>query len=96
MAGAEQAINKSIDMYFVYVVYNRKHGKTYIGETNDVDERLRAHNDHRFATSYTARFDGSWELVYSEQCANRQEARKREKQLKSYRGRQFVKQFIPG
>lgn len=82
-------------MYYVYAIYNHKHDKTYIGETGDLDERLKAHNDHRFVTSYTARFDGSWELVYSEQYADRQEARKREKQLKSFRGRQYVKQFIP-
>lgn len=83
-------------MHYVYVIYNRKHGKTYIGESNDMDERLKAHNDHRFTASYTARFDGSWELVYCEECADRREARKREKGLKSYRGRQFLIQFIPG
>ncbi|MAF80914.1 endonuclease [bacterium] len=82
-------------MYCVYVVYNHKHGKTYTGETEDLNERLKAHNDHRFEKSYTARFDGSWELVYSEKYPSRQEARKREKELKSYRGRQFVKQYIP-
>jgi len=82
-------------MYYVYVVYNRRYSKSYTGETNNLDERLRAHNDHRFTTSYTTRFPGSWELIYSEECINRQEARKREKQLKSYRGRQFLMKFIP-
>jgi putative endonuclease len=82
-------------MYYVYVVYNRRHDKFYIGETADLEERLRAHNDHRFVKSYTVRFSGAWELVYSEECADRQEARRREKQLKSYRGRQFIKEVIP-
>ncbi len=77
-------------MHVVYAVYNRKHDKIYIGESDNLDERIQAHNDHRFTTSYTARFDGSWELVYQEVATNRQEARKREKQLKSYRGRQFL------
>lgn len=81
-------------MYFVYAIYNSKHQKMYIGETDDLVERLAAHNDHHFITSFTARFDGSWQLVYKEQVANRQEARKREKQLKSYRGRQFIKQLV--
>lgn len=83
-------------MNYVYVVYNPKHFKVYIGETDDLSERVSAHNDHRFKTSYTARFDGLWKLIYSEECMNRAEARKREKQLKSYRGRQFIKQYIPG
>lgn len=82
-------------MHWVYAIYNRKHQKLYIGETDDLEERLRAHNDHRFRTSYTARFDGSWELVYNEQATNRQEARKRERQLKSFRGREFIKSHIP-
>lgn len=81
--------------YYVYAIYNLDHCKTYIGETNDLDERLKAHNEHRFEGSYTSRFDGIWKLIYKEECINRVEARKREKQLKSYRGRQFIKQFIP-
>ncbi|MBI2589492.1 GIY-YIG nuclease family protein [Candidatus Berkelbacteria bacterium] len=68
--------------------------KIYIGETDNLTERLIAHNDHRFGTSYTARFDGSWELVHHEQVTSRQEARKREKQLKSYRGREFIRNKI--
>jgi len=72
------------------------HSKIYIGETEDLTERIKAHNDHRFSTSYTARFNGSWVLIYSEECSDRSVARKREKQLKGYQGRQFVKQFIPG
>ena len=83
-------------MHFVYAIYNSDHQKIYIGETDDLKERIAAHNNHRFRSSYTSRFSGSWELVYSEKYVNRQEARKREKQLKSYRGRQFLKQFLPG
>ena len=81
-------------MHYVYAIYNAKYSKIYIGETEDVDTRIAAHNDHRFKTSFTARFDGLWKLIYSEECKNRADARKREKQLKSYRGRQFIKQFI--
>jgi predicted GIY-YIG superfamily endonuclease len=33
-------------MNYVYVIYNCKHNKFYIGETNDLKERLQAHNDH--------------------------------------------------
>ena len=35
-----------------------------------------------------------WELVYFEKFENRKEAINREKQLKSYRGRQFIKEKI--
>ncbi|HLC49710.1 MAG TPA: GIY-YIG nuclease family protein [Candidatus Andersenbacteria bacterium] len=81
--------------HYVYAIYNPDHLKVYIGETNDPEERLKAHNEHRFTTSYTARFSGLWKLIYIEKCSDRREARKREKQLKSYQGRQFIKKHIP-
>ena len=82
-------------MYFVYAIYNSKHKKIYIGQTENLEERIRLHNDKLFKNSYTARFDGSWILIYQEKAENRTEALKREKQLKSFRGREFIKNYIP-
>ncbi len=83
-------------MFEVYAIYNRKNDKIYIGQTRDLEARLKAHNDGRFTNSYTARFDGGWELIYSEPSRTHAQALRREKQLKSYRGREFIKQHIPG
>ena len=79
----------------VYAIYNRKNEKIYIGQTRDLEERLRLHNNKAFQ-GYTSQFDGPWSVIYSEMVDSRIEALKREKQLKSYRGRQFVKTHIPG
>ena len=81
-------------MYIVYALYNKKHKKIYIGQTKDWGEREILHDNKIFKDSYTARFDGEWQLIYSEDVGTRQEALKREKQLKSYQGRQFVKKNI--
>jgi putative endonuclease len=78
-------------MFTVYALYNKKHKKIYIGQTKDWDNRELLHDNKTFKNSYTARFDGGWQLIYSEQAGTRQEALKREKQLKSYRGREFIK-----
>jgi len=83
-------------MYKVYAIYNKKHGKIYIGQTDNLDERLRLHREKVFVNSYTSRFDGDWSLIYSEEVVTRAGALKREKQLKSYRGREFIKTFIRG
>jgi putative endonuclease len=80
-------------MYSVYVLHNKKHGKIYIGQTKNLKERLQLHNEGSFK-GYTARFDGSWVVIYSEEFSTRGEALVREKQLKSFRGREFVKKFI--
>ncbi|MEK7535375.1 MAG: GIY-YIG nuclease family protein [Patescibacteria group bacterium] len=82
-------------MHWVYAIHNRQANKSYIGQTEDVEKRLQAHNTHALG-GYTARFPGKWELIYKESVVTRSEALKREKQLKSFRGREFVKQFILG
>jgi putative endonuclease len=81
-------------MYYVYAIYNKKHNKIYIGQTKDLKERIRLHNNREFKTSYTGRFDGEWILIYSEQSEDRSKSLIREKQLKSYRGREFIKKHI--
>ena len=80
---------------FIYAIYNQEHDKLYIGQTVDIDERIRLHNNKAFITSFTSRFDGEWELIYKERVKDRKSALIREKQLKSYQGRQFIKSFIP-
>ena len=44
--------------------------------------------------SFTSKNDGLWVLVYKEEFKTRSEAVKREKQLKSSRGREFIKNLI--
>ena len=82
-------------MYFVYALYNKQFDKIYIGQTENLAERLRQHNEKMFKNSFTARFEGEWILIYNEQTENRQKALVREKQLKSFRGREFVRKNIP-
>lgn len=81
-------------MFYVYSIYNKKHNRIYIGQTKDLDNRIKLHNDKTFRNSYTARFDGEWILVYKEELENRIEALRKEKQLKSFRGREFIKNLI--
>ena len=82
-------------MYFVYAIFNSKHKKIYIGQTEDLENRLNFHNKKLFKNSYTARFDGEWKLIFKEKLLTRKEALYREKQFKSYRGREFIKKHIP-
>lgn len=80
-------------MFTVYSVYNKKADKFYTGQTIDIHERLKLHNKRAFK-GYTSRFPGKWELIYEESVATRREALRREKQLKSFRGREFIRKFI--
>lgn len=78
----------------VYALYNRANSRIYIGQTTDLEKRMAAHNEKR-GNHFTAKFQGEWELIYSESVATRSEALRREKQLKSFRGREYIKQYIP-
>lgn len=79
--------------WFVYAIYNQNEDKIYIGQTNDLNRRLWEHNQ-KLGNHFTAKLDGKWELVYYEEVNSRNGVIKREKQLKGYQGRKFIKNLI--
>lgn len=85
-------------MFYAYVIQNNKNDKTYVGHSINLEERLKRHNDNlkNKSKSYTYKnkSDGKWELIHKEEFHNRKEAVKREKELKSYQGRLFIKKLI--
>jgi putative endonuclease len=78
-------------MYFVYVLRNPANGRHYTGHTSDLTQRLGQHN-HGVTKSTKNR--GFWELVYREEFATRAEAMRREKYLKSGKGREELRQRL--
>jgi len=82
-------------MFYVYAIYNLLHQKIYIGQTYDLDKRISEHNNiNNLEHTYTRKFGPGWKLIYKEKLSTRAEALKREKQLKSYQGRLFIKKLI--
>ena len=76
---------------FVYIIGSFKEGKltTYVGWTNDIDERLNKHNSNKGAKSTKGR---QWELIYYEECDSKSEALKREYEIKKDRKfRNYIK-----
>jgi len=50
-------------------------GRYYIGQTHDLEQRLKQHNEHSFSGSTaTKRLKGPWNLVYFEIFAYRADA----------------------
>ena len=78
--------------YYVYVLRSQTSGKTYIGQTKDLEKRLWAHNSG--LSPYT-KGRGPWGLLYHEEFETRGEAMKREKFFKTGKGREFLKEIIP-
>ena len=79
-------------MYYVYVIRSVNKGILYIGQTEDINKRVKEHNEGllgRFTKN-----KGPWELVYQESYMTRSEAMKREKYLITGAGRDFIKRNI--
>ncbi len=81
-------------MFTVYVLYSKDFDKTYIGFTSNLEQRLKSHN-HPENKGWTKRYQ-PWILVYTENSTSKQAAMKREEQLKSSRGRDFIRKKIIG
>jgi len=74
--------------YYTYVLKSLSTGGIYIGSTQDLEKRVESHNNG--LSSYT-KGRMPWKLVYSETYKSRSEAMKREKFLKSGKGRELLK-----
>ena len=79
-------------MYYTYVLYSKKFDKIYVGYSADLTHRLVTHNSAE-NTGWTKRSQ-PWEIIHSEEFETRAEAMKREKQLKSSRGRSFIRGLL--
>jgi len=77
-------------MYYVYVLKG-KNGITYVGQTNNLLDRLARHNGNR--SRYT-KGKGPFKLVLSEEYGTRSEAVRREKSLKGGKGREWLKKMF--
>ena len=77
--------------YHVYVLVNPE-GKTYVGQTRQLRRRLAEHNSPGFhGTLHTKRRTGPWRLLHSEEFSTRSEAMRREKELKTGKGREWIR-----
>ncbi len=77
--------------YFVYVLRSERDGRFYIGSTHDLSRRLRQHNRGKTQSLRSRR---PLRLVYVERLETSEQARKREKQLKSFKGGQAFKDLL--
>ncbi len=82
-------------MYYVYAIKSQSSNKIYIGSTNNLERRIVEHNDFQQSKlHFTRKNAGPWIIVYKEECNDKYSALKREKELKSFRGREFIKNKI--
>ena len=74
-------------MFYTYVIQSKKDSKWYTVSTNNLRKRFKEHNDN---IVFSTKGRGLFELIYYEACMNEQDARAREKYLKSGIGKRYL------
>jgi len=75
-------------MMYTYVLRSKQDGKWYTGSTQDLRKRFLEHQSEK-STSLKGR--APLELIYYEACLDSQDARTREKYLKTGMGKRYIK-----
>ena len=75
-------------VYYVYILQSKKDNKFYTGYTKNLKLRLEQHQKGKVDSTKNR---GELKLIYFEGCLNQQDATHREKYLKTYLGKMFLR-----
>ncbi|HDH97832.1 MAG TPA: GIY-YIG nuclease family protein [Deltaproteobacteria bacterium] len=75
-------------MQYVYVLYSMRDGDLYTGYTKDLKQRFEQHRKGLVTSTKDRR---PLELIYYEACVDQNDATRREKYLKTYKGKMFLR-----
>ena len=79
-------------MFTVYVLYSPTFDTTYTGFSSNLEARFLSHNFFS-KKAYTVRYR-PWVILYTEEWPDKRQAMRRERYLKSGKGRAFIRQLI--
>jgi putative endonuclease len=77
--------------YSVYILQSEQDGRFYVGHTADLRERMQRHNDGR---SLCTKAKGPWKLIYQEEFRSRNEACRREREIKAKKRREYIDHLV--
>lgn len=75
-------------MHYVYILRSRKDNENYTGYAKNLKLRFEDHQGGKVASTKNRR---PLKLIHYEACINQQDATHREKYLKTYHGKMFLK-----
>ena len=74
---------------YCYILYSLSIDRYYIGETENIEERLEQHLSGFCEVAFTKQTK-DWQLYYSIECKNRSQARLIEAHLKRMKSRKYL------
>ncbi len=78
-------------MFYVYVIESIEKDNLYIGFTNDLKNRLEKHNR---GLNFSTKLNKPWRLIHYEAYLNENDARRRERYLKTSQGSRLLKRML--
>ncbi len=78
-------------MFYVYILKSSIFQKHYVGSTNNLSRRLSDHNSGKVKSTKAFK---PWNIIYTEIFSTRNDALRREKQIKSYKGGEAFKKLL--
>ncbi len=78
-------------MYTLYIIQSLKDSSYYIGQTSNIEDRIKRHNERRNKFTKTKT---PWKLVHTEEYKLRSEAVKREIEIKKKRSKKYIEFLI--
>jgi putative endonuclease len=80
-----------MDKFFVYIIYSADKDKYYVGQTSNLEDRIKSHLSH--ISPYTS-IANDWKLIYYEELSSRSEAIKRKNEIKRKKSRKYIEWLI--
>ena len=78
-------------LFQVYLLFSESKNRYYIGYSSNLEARLIRHNQK--SKGFTGNTN-DWKVVYTEQYNTKEEAQKRELQIKSWKSRTKIQELI--
>jgi putative endonuclease len=75
-------------MYKVYIIYSKNLDKYYVGQTIDVERRIKEHNTGFYKSAYTSKTN-DWVLYFFIECTSKSQGIKLEAHIKRMKSRKY-------
>lgn len=75
----------------MYIIYSESSDRYYVGQCQDISERIKRHNTGR--SKYT-KIAIDWKVKYIEKFDSRSEAMIREREIKSKKSRKYIEFLV--
>ena len=79
-----------MEKFYIYILWSDEFSKTYVGMSENVDQRLIEHNSGKTRSTKPFR---PWKVIYKEFAGKTAEARRKEEYYKSTAGKNFLRKM---